>query len=129
MSDKIKTVLLSMKSVDETALMTLDVGVEPCLFVTNVVTKCLKLNQPVTHYQRLDSAITEIYQALVTWLETVSGNVQLIVPKIDQAYESDQHEMIEHRSVKGRANRILEIKLPGLRCNDAVQLKAQVVSS
>jgi len=91
----------------------------PCEFAKRL------LNQ----YSPLENCEPEIYQALVTWLETVSGNVQLIVPKIDQAYESDQHEMIEHRSVKGRANRILEIKLPGLRCNDAVQLKAQVVSS
>jgi hypothetical protein len=90
---------------------------------------CELAERLLNQYSPLENCDTEIYQALATWLETVSGNVQLIVPEINQAYESDQHEMIEHRSVKGRANRLLEIKLPGLRCDDTVQLKAHVVSS
>jgi hypothetical protein len=73
---------------------------------------------------------TEIYKEIAIWLEKNTGKeIHFILPEINQEYESLQHELVEHRAVKGRANRILAVKRPGLCYDDAVQIKAQVVSS
>ena len=120
MSDKIKTVLLSMKSVDETALMTLDVSVEPCLFVTNVVANCLKLNQPVTHYQRLDSAIKEL----------TDSKVSLIISKVGDDILSEEHHVVaQQTATKGKLNVVASLIRPGVRCDNIIRRKAEVIQN
>lgn len=84
----------------------------------------------LTKYPPLENCETEIYDGIAARLATASENmVKLIIPKIDAEYDNNQHELVEHRAVKGRANRVLEIKRLGLCCNTKVLFKAQVVCS
>jgi hypothetical protein len=84
----------------------------------------------LTKYPPLETCETEIYDYIAARLATASENmVELIIPKIDAEYDNNQHELVEHRAVKGRANRVLEIKRLGLCCNGKVLFKAQVVCS
>jgi len=92
----------------------------PCDFAERFLTK----------YPPLESCETEIYDGIAARLATVSENiVELIIPKIDAEYDNKVHELVEHRAVKGRANRVLEIKRVGLCCDGKVLFKAQVVCS
>lgn len=84
----------------------------------------------LTKYPPLESCETEIYDGIAVRLATASENqVELIIPKIDAEYDNKLHELVKHHPVKGRANRVLEIKRLGLCCNTKVLFKAQVVCS
>ena len=84
----------------------------------------------LTKYPPLETCETEIYDGIAARLATASENqVELIIPKINGEYDNKLHELVEHRPVKGRANRVLEIKRLGLCCNGKVLFKAQVVCS
>jgi len=73
----------------------------------------------------------ENYEELAAWLEKASGNqkVYFIIPTLNQECDSNLHETVEQRMVRGAINRVLEIKHPGLGCDESVPLKAEVVSS
>jgi len=118
--DKIKTVLSSMDSVDKAALNRLDVSAEPCIFLNNVVANCLKLNQPVTHYQRLDHAIGELTE----------GFVALIIPNVGDEFIPAEHNAVAQQTAnKGKLNVVATLARPGIKCDNAVLRKAEVVQT
>ncbi len=118
--DKIKTVLLSMKSVEEAALDTLDANVDPCTFVTNVVANCLKLNQSATHYQRLDRSIQEI----------TGGKVSLIIPNVGEDIRQEEHNaMSTQTATKGELNTIASLLRPGVKCDNDIRHRAEVIQT
>jgi len=118
--EKIKTVLSSMDSVDKTALNTLEVTTEPCLFLNNVVANCLKLNQPVTHYQRLDHAIGELTE----------GKVALIIPNVGDEFIPAEHNAVAQQTAsKGKLNVVATLARPGIKCENDVRRKAEVVQT
>ncbi|KHD06321.1 hypothetical protein PN36_07600 [Candidatus Thiomargarita nelsonii] len=73
----------------------------------------------------------ENYKELAAWLEKASGNQKgyFIIPTLNHECDSNLHETVEQRMVRGAINRVLEIKRLGLGCDEGVVLKAQVVSS
>jgi len=89
---------------------------------------CKLAKRLLLEYQPLT---TENYDEIAAWLEKASGKqkVYLIIPTLNQECDSNLHEIVEQRIVKGAINRVLEIKRPGLGCDESVVLKAQVVSS
>jgi len=89
---------------------------------------CKLAKRLLLEYQPLT---TENYDEIAAWLEKASGKqkVYLIIPTLNQECDSNLHEIVEQRMVKGAINRVLEIKRPGLGCDESVVLKAQVVSS
>jgi hypothetical protein len=116
--NQIKTNLLSMRSVDEAGLDALDTNVDTCTFVTNVVANCLKLNQPVTHYQRLDSAIQQL----------TNDKVSLIVSKPNEYIRLEEHHVVGQQAVsKGRTNVVATLIRPGVKCGNVVRRKAEVI--
>jgi hypothetical protein len=118
--DKIKTVLLSMKSVEEAALNTLDANVEPCTFVANVVANGLEPNQPATHYQRLDRSIQEI----------TDGKVSLIIPNVGEDINQDEHNATSTQTAtKGKQNTIASLIRPGVKCDNDIRCRAEVVQT
>jgi len=73
----------------------------------------------------------DYYEEIAAWLEKASGKqkVSFIIPTLNQECDSNLHEIVEQRMVKGAINRVLEIKRLGLGCDESVVLKAQVVCS
>jgi len=81
--------------------------------------------------EKYQSLTIENYEELAAWLEKTSGDqkVYFIIPTLNQECDSNLHEIVEQRMVKGAINRVLEIKRLGLGCDEGVALKAQVVYS
>lgn len=118
--DNIKSLLLSMKSVDEAALNALDTRVETCSFVTQVVANCLKSNQPATHYQRLDDGIQELTE----------NRVSLIIPNIGDDIRPEEHNaMSTQTATKGKLNTIASLLRPGVKCDHIIRRKAEVIQT
>ncbi|MDM8563690.1 hypothetical protein QUF54_10085, partial [Candidatus Marithioploca araucensis] len=118
--DKIKTILLSMKSVEEGALKTLDFSVKPCAFVIDVVANCLKLNQPATHYQRLANAIAKL----------TGGKVALIISSVGDEIRPEEHNVVGQKTVtKGKQNVVVSLIRPGVKCDNVIKRKAEIIQS
>jgi len=118
--DNIKSLLLSMKSVDEAALNALDTNVETGSFVTQVVANCLKSNQPATHYQRLDDGIQEL----------TDNRVSLIIPNLGDDIRPEEHNaMSTQTATKGKLNTIASLLRPGVICDSIVRRKAEVIQT
>jgi CHAT domain-containing protein len=85
----------------------------------------------VLKYPPLKGCRIEIYQKIADWLKTVSvkQQIDLIIPKLNDEFNSNKHEMVKQLQQKGLANRVQEVKRPGLACDDSVLVKVQVVSS
>jgi hypothetical protein len=118
--DKIKAILLSMKSVNESALNTLDTNVDPCTFITNVVANCLKLNQPDTHYQRLTNAIANL----------TGGKAALIISSVGDDIRPEEHNVVGQQTVtKGKLNVVASLIRPGVKCDNIIKRKAEVIQN
>jgi hypothetical protein len=118
--DKIKAILLSMKSVNESALNTLDTNVDPCTFITNVVANCLKLNQPETHYQRLTNAIADL----------TGGKAALIISSVGDDIRPEEHNVVGQQTVaKGKLNVVASLIRPGVKCDNIIERKAEVIQN
>jgi hypothetical protein len=118
--EKMKMVLSSLDSVDKKALEDLSVCAEPCLFLNHVVADCLKLNQPVTHYQRLDHAIAELTE----------GKVTLIIPNVGDEFIPAEHNAVAQQTAnKGKLNVVATLARPGIKCDNVVRRKAEVVQT
>ncbi len=117
--EKLKSIFLSIKSVDEDALNLLNATVEPCTFVTNVVANCLKPNQPITHYQSLDSAIKEL----------TGSKVSLIISNVGDDIRQEEHNVVSQQTVtKGNLNIVASLIRPGVKCDNVIRRKAEVVT-
>ncbi|WP_069471699.1 hypothetical protein [Candidatus Marithrix sp. Canyon 246] len=118
---QIKTLLLSNKSVDDEAtLNSLYTNVDPCIFITSVVGNCLKLNQPLTHYQRLNDAIKNI----------TNNKVSLLTPNVGDDVNTVEHNVVGQQTVsKGKLNVVANLIRPGVKCDGAIKRKAEVVQN
>ncbi|HID99114.1 MAG TPA: hypothetical protein EYP59_02340 [Thiotrichaceae bacterium] len=117
---QIKALLLSMKAVDEAALNRLDTSVEPCIFMTNMVANCLKLNQPVTQYQHLSNAIEEL----------TSGKIALLIPNVGDKIVEEENNVVGHQTVtNGVLDVVATLIRPGVNCNKIVRRKADVIQN
>lgn len=115
--EKLKSVFLSINSVDEDALNMLDTTVDPCTFVTNVVADCLEPNQPITHYQSLDNAIKEL----------TGSKVSLIISNVGDDIRQEKHNVVSQQTVtKGNLNVVASLIRPGVRCDNVIRRKAEV---
>jgi len=78
---------------------------------------CELAKRLLLEYQAL---ITENYEEIAAWLEKASGKqkVSFIIPTLNQECDSNLHEIVEQRMVKGALNRVLEIKRLGLGCDE-----------
>jgi hypothetical protein len=118
---QIKTLLLSNKSVDdEAALNSLNTNVDPFMFITSVVGNCLKLNQPLTHYQRLNDAIKNI----------TNNKVSLLIPNVGDDVNTVEHNVVGQQTVtKGKLNVVASFSRPGVKCDGVIKRKAEVVQN
>ncbi len=118
---QIKTLLLSNKSVDdEAALNSLNTNVDPCIFITSVVGNCLKLNQPLTHYQRLNGAIKEL----------TNNKISLLIPSVGDNINPKEHNVVGQQTVsKGKLNVVASLIRPGVKCDGVIKRKAEVVQN
>lgn len=118
---QIKTLLLSNKSVDdEAALNSLNTNVDPCTFITTVVGNCLKLNQPLTHYQRLNDAIKNL----------TNNKVSLLIPNVGEDVNTVEHNVVSQQTVsKGKLNTVANLIRPGVKCDAVIKRKAEVVQN
>jgi molecular chaperone GrpE (heat shock protein) len=83
----------------------------------------------VFEYLPLKAATMETYYDIGVWLKKAYHKIDLIIPKLNDEFDSNQHEMVKQLQQKGPANRVQEVKRLGLACDDSVLVKAQVVSS
>jgi hypothetical protein len=118
---QIKTLLLSNKSVDdEAALNSLDTNVDPCTFITSVVASYLKLNQPLTHYQRLNDAIKNL----------TNNKISLLIPNVGEDVNTVEHNVVSQQTVsKGKLNVVASFSRPGVKCDGGIKRKAEVVQN
>lgn len=118
---QIKTLLLSNKSVDdEVALNSLDTNVDPCTFITSVVASYLKLNQPLTHYQRLNDAIKNL----------TNNKISLLIPNVGEDVNTVEHNVVGQQTVtKGKLNVVASFSRPGVKCDGVIKRKAEVVQN
>jgi hypothetical protein len=120
-TEQLKNIFVSMKSIDdETGLNASGVNVEPCDFVIQVVGNYLKLNQPVAYYERLDQAIQNL----------TDKKVSLIIPNVGDDVDSAEHNVLSQQTVtKGKLNVVASLARPGVKCDDAIRRKAEVVQN
>jgi len=118
---QIKTLLLSNKSVDdEAALNSLNTNVDPFMFITSVVGNCLKLNQPLTHYQRLNDAIKNL----------TNNKVSLLIPSVGDDVNTVEHNVVGQQTVsKGKLNVVASLIRPGVKSDGVIKRKAEVVQN
>ncbi|RKZ46849.1 MAG: hypothetical protein DRR16_15205 [Candidatus Parabeggiatoa sp. nov. 3] len=117
---EIKALLLSMKAVDEAALNRLDTSVEPCIFMTNMVSNCLKLNQPITQYQQLSNAIEKL----------TSGKITLLIPNVGDEILEEENNVVGHQTVtNGVLDVVATLIRPGVKCDKIVRRKADVIQN
>lgn len=83
----------------------------------------------IFNYPPLKTATIETYHDIAVWLKKANPKIHLIIPKVNDEFDSNKHEMVKQLQQKGLANRVQEVKRPGLACDDSVLVKAQVVSS
>jgi len=115
---EIKTVLISMNAVDKAEIEHLETTTDPCTFVTQVVSQCLELNQPITFYRRLNESIQNL----------TDEKVSLILPNEGDDTNQEEHKVVQQQTVtKGRTNVIASVIRPGVRCDGTVKRKAEVV--
>jgi hypothetical protein len=119
-TDKIKILLSSINSVDKVALNTLEVTVEPCLFIVNVISNDIILNFSITDYQRLDEKIQTL----------TDGFVKLIIPTIGADILHTEHKIVHQQSItKGKLNAVVALIRPGVKCDSIVKRKAEIIQS
>jgi len=115
---EIKNVLISMNAVDKAEIELLETTTDTCTFVTQVVSQCLELNQPITFYRRLNESIQDF----------TDGKVSLILPNEGEDTNQEEHKVVSQKTVtKGRTNVIASVIRPGVRCDGTVRRKAEVV--
>lgn len=92
---------------------------------------CELAKRLLCQYPPLEACTTEIYEGIAIWLKKVSGQqeIHLIIPTLNQEFDSNQHELVKQLQQKGLANRVQDVKRPGLACDETVLVKAQVVST
>jgi len=120
-TEQLKNIFVSMKSIDdEIGLNALGVNVAPCDFVIQVVGNYLKLNQPMAYYERLDKAIQTLTE----------HKVSLIIPNVGDDVDSAEHNALSQQTVtKGKLNVVASLARPGVKCDDAIRRKAEVVQN
>jgi len=120
-TEQLKNIFVSMKSIDdETGLNALGANIEPCDFVIQVVGNYLKLNQPVTYYERLDQAIQNL----------TDKKVSLIIPNVGDDVNSAEHNVLSQQTVtKGKLNVVASLARPGVKCDGTIRRKAEVVQN
>jgi len=119
-TDKIKILLSSINSIDKVALNTLEVTVEPCLFIVNVISNDIILNFSITDYQRLDEKIQTL----------TDGFVKLIIPTIGADILHTEHKIVHQQSItKGKLNAVVALIRPGVKCDNIVKRKAEIIQS
>ncbi len=83
----------------------------------------------IFEYPPLKAVMIETYHDIAVWLKKANPKIHLIIPKLNDEFDSNQHEMVKQIQQKGLVNRVQKVKRPGLACDDSVLVKAQVVSS
>jgi hypothetical protein len=117
---ELKALLLKMKAVDEAALNRLDTSVEPCIFMTNMVANCLKLNQPISEYQHLSNAIEDL----------TAGKITLLIPNIGDEIVEEENNVVGHQTVtNGVLDVVATLIRPGVKCDESVRRKADVIQN
>jgi len=115
---QIKAALLEISVVDETELNRIETTVDACTFVIKVIQNALK--QPITDYQRLNEALTNV----------TDDKLSLIIPTIGEDIRPTEHQVVHQQAVtKGKINAVVALVRPGVKCDNIIQHKAEVIQS
>jgi hypothetical protein len=116
--DKIKTALLKISAVDEVQLNDIDTAVDAGTFVIHVMTHALK--HPITNYQRLNETIAKV----------TDSKLSLIIPTNGDEIRPTEHQVVLQQPVtKGKINVIAGLVRPGIKCDNVIRRKAEVIES
>jgi hypothetical protein len=110
---------LEIKAVDKVELNHLDTSVDACTFIINIMENGLKLNQPLTDYQRFNKAVQQVTE----------GKMALIIPTIGEDIMSAEHQVVFQQTVtKSKLNAVVALVRPGVKC-DNIRRNAEVIQS